>query len=291
MFSPFHTETAASRSERKQLDHLLWITAPHERIMLASVGMVLAAFILWGVFGSIPRSVTLDGILLRPGLRYEVTALEPGHLLEFQVAHGDHITPGEPIARQTVPELERELSVLQRRIDELRQTDSQDAAARSLLDSAHVALLQLEANRAARSLVVSHSGGEVMNLHVTPGDYVSAGTVIAQLRAGAARTPRAVLHVTPDTARHIKPGMSTDVGITMPDGTISRVPGKVISLTVGPYPLWLAALLHVPAGYGHRVDVELDQTSDLSAPDGAPCRIRIELGESAPIDILTSGRS
>ncbi len=292
--SPYREEAAASRNKRQQLDHLLWVTAPHERILLAGAGIVLAAFILWLFFGNITRSVTADGILIQPGPRHEVTALEPGHLMEFQVAVGDHITSGEPIIRQTVPEMERQLSRLQDRIDQLttevRQAAQPDDAVRSLLNAARVALLTLEASRDTRSVIVSHNDGEVMILYANPGDYVSAGTVIAQIRSGETRSPRAVLHVTADLAQSVKPGMPATVGIAMPDGTISRVPGEVVSRTAAPYPQWLAALLHVPAGHGHRVEIELDQPPGAFAADGMPCRIHIDLGASAPLEILTAGR-
>ncbi len=290
--SPFREEAASNRSERQQLDHLLWVTAPHERILLASAGIILAAFILWVVFGSITRSVILDGVLIQPGLRHEVTALEPGHLLEFKAAPGDPVASGEPIASQTVPELERELSRLQERTDrlttEVRQSTRQDDATYSLLDAAHSALLQLETSRDTRSSIVSHHDGEIMALYANPGDYVSTGSVIAQIRTGGNRPPRAVLHITSDMAQYIKPGMSANVEITMPDGALSRVPGEVISRTAGAYPLWLATLLHIPAGHGHRVDVELDQTPAILTSDGMPCRVHINLGKSAPIKILTT---
>ena len=292
---PFRQEAAANRSQRQRLDHLLRVTAPHERIMLAGAGVVLVAFISWLVFGSVTRSVVLDGILIKQGPRHEVVVLEPGHLMEFQVAPGDDIAAGAPIARQTVPELEREISVIRGRVDlltaEIDQAVQQGGPVRSLLDSAHVALLQLEAQRAARSQIISHSAGEVMALHANLGDYISAGTVIAQVRTGESRIPQAVLYITPDMAQRIEPGLAADVEITMPDGTIRRVQGEVDSLDVGPLPRWLVPLMHLPTGDGFRVDVKLRQLSELAVADGMPCRVRIVLGDSTPLEILTLRQS
>ena len=39
--NPLREEAATSRNERQQLDRLLQTTAPHERIILAGLGLVL----------------------------------------------------------------------------------------------------------------------------------------------------------------------------------------------------------------------------------------------------------
>ena len=106
--NPFLEEAAASRNQRQQLDHLLRIAAPHERIILAGIGLVLLALVAWVLFGSVIRSVTIDGVLIKPGVRHEVISAEPGHLVKFLIVPGDRVEAGDPIAQQSVPELEPE---------------------------------------------------------------------------------------------------------------------------------------------------------------------------------------
>lgn len=153
--NPFLEEAAASRNKRQQLDHLLRVTAPHERIILVGIGLVLLALMAWVLFGSIIRGVTIDGILIEPGVRHEVVSTEPGHLVEFLVVPGDRVETGDPIARQSVPELEREIAALRERLELLQtgisQAGGDGGALRSLLASARVALLQMEARRSAGS--------------------------------------------------------------------------------------------------------------------------------------------
>ena len=43
--SPFRKEARANRDQHQQLDHLLRVAAPHERLMLAVIGAALLAFI------------------------------------------------------------------------------------------------------------------------------------------------------------------------------------------------------------------------------------------------------
>ena len=293
--NPFREEAATSRNERQQLDRLLRITAPHERILLAGVGLALVGFLAWALFGSVVRTVSFDGVLIEPGTRHGVVSSEAGHLLEHLVAPGDRVAAGDPIARQSVPELDREMEILRERKDllkaEIRQAGAEGDALRSLLDSARAALLQMEARRAARMLIVSQTGGEIANLYGAPGDYMVSGTVVALLREADGQPLRVVLRAAPDMARRIRLGMLASVEVAMPDGTTRRLEGAVDFVAAGPLPSWLAALLPGAAESGYRVDIVLPRASALSVPDGAPCRVRIELGRSTPAGLLVPGLS
>ena len=293
--SPFRKEAAASRNERQQLDHLLRISAPHERVMLVGIGLVLVGSVAWALFGSVVRGAAFDGVLIEPGARHDVVSSEPGHLVELLVGPGERVAAGDPIARQSVPELDREMELLRERVDlleaEIREAGGGGDALRSLLSSAHSALLQMEARRVARTLVVSRIEGEVANLYAAPGDYLPAGAAVALLREADDRPLQAVFRASPDMAQRIRPGMPASVEVTMPDAAIRRLEGEVAFVAAGPLPHWLAAMLPGYAESGHRVDVVLSQVSDLAVPDGAPCRIRIEIGRSAPAALLVHGQS
>ena len=109
--SPFLEEAAASRNERQQLDHLLRVAAPHERAILAGIAALVLALVSWALFGSVVRTLTIDGVLIKPGERYEIVSSEPGHLVEYLVEVGDRVAAGDPVARQSVPQLDRERQI------------------------------------------------------------------------------------------------------------------------------------------------------------------------------------
>ncbi len=288
--NPFLEAAASNRNKRQQLDHLLRITAPHERMILAGIGLVVLALVAWVQFGSIVHGVTIDGILIEPGARHEIVSIEPGYLVEFLVVPGDRVEAGDPIARQSVPELDRETTSLRNRMElletELRQVGGNVSALRSLLASAQVALLQMEAQRSARELIVSQIGGEIMALLPAPGEYMPAGSAVAQLRAAEDRPLQAVLRVASGMAQRLQPGMPASVEVGMPDGTTRRFHGEIASVTPGPLSNWLAAFQPAVADSAHRVDVILHQASDLSVPDGTSCRVRIMLGRHAPAELF-----
>ena len=279
----FLQESASSRNKFQQLDHLLRVTAPHERMILACIGVVMLVLVAWVLFGSIVRSVTVDGILFEPGVRHELVSSEPGYLKAFLVAPGDRVEAGDPIARQSVPELDAETAALRDRVEmlksELRQVHGEESGLPSLLAAAQVALLQMEARRSARELIVSPLAGKVTALRSTPGEYLPAGSAVAQLRETEDQPLQALLQVAPRTSKRIQPGMQASVEIMMPNDAQRRFDGEVSSVTTGPLPNWLATLRPTAPDATHRVDVVLHHASDLSLPDITPCRVRIVLGQ------------
>lgn len=286
--SLFLDDAAANRNKRQQLDHLLRVAAPHERVILAGIGVALLALLAWVLFGSVVRSVTVDGVLLKPGVRHEVVSSEPGHLVKFLVAPGDKIKEGDPIARQTVPELEREMIALRDQLEILEAGIRQVGGdgTHSLLASAQEALLQMEARRLAKEVIVSHMSGEVMALEATPGDYLPSKSVVAQLRNHESKPLQAVLQVTPRMAKRLHVGMQASVEVVMPDGAAHEVDGEIASVTSGPLPHWLAAFRPEGMEYAHRIDIVLHPESGLAVPDGTPCHARIVLGQHSLVALL-----
>ena len=293
--SPFRAAALASRNQRQQLDRLLRITAPHERIVLAGIGVVLVGLVAWGFFGSIVRGVTIDGVLIEPGVRHPVISSEPGHLVELLVATGDEVAAGDPIARQSVPELDREADALRDRVaileTEIEEAGGDGGALRALLASARTALLEMDARRTARELIVSPVEGVVTALRSVPGDYLPVGVAVAEVRDAGDLPPLAVLRVAARTAQRIRPGMRASVEFATPGGAARRMEGEVASVSAGPLPEWLARMRPGATDSPYRVDVAFDQEPGSSVPDGTSCRVRIVLGRHPPIALLGSGRT
>lgn len=293
--NPFHKIAAEAKNEREQLDRLLTVTAPHERLALGCIGLVVLAFAGWILFGSVERSVTLDGVLIAPGERHTAVTAEPGQILEYLVAPGDGVRAGQVVARQSVPDLERELAALRERVDLLRSpigpAGSDGSALQPLLAEAEASLLQMEARRAVRQTIVSGFAGVVAALSAAPGNFLPAGADVAQIRETASRPFEAVLRIDRSTAQRIRPGMEASVEVELSDGRMQRLNGTVARLTAGPLPDWLAGLKPAVPVSSHRVDIVVDGASGLSVADGAACRIRIELGRHAPVALFLAGRS
>ena len=63
-FDSFHDMVAEAKAEREQLDRLLTISTPRERLLVAAIGLLLAVLVGWLFLGSVPRTVTLTAVLV-----------------------------------------------------------------------------------------------------------------------------------------------------------------------------------------------------------------------------------
>lgn len=66
-FDSFHKTVGKAKKERERLDRLLTISTPGELALVALTAFVLLVFVAWLLFGSVTRSVTVDGVLVEPG--------------------------------------------------------------------------------------------------------------------------------------------------------------------------------------------------------------------------------
>jgi len=288
-------KAAASRAKRRQYDVLLTVTAPHERLIFSVTFSLILVVLAWALLGRIEQTIKIDGVLIKPGTRHEVVSAEPGHLVEFHALPGHYVNMGDPIARQSVPELDREVMHLQHTIDDL-DSDATNAennkdSLYSQLMAARAALQGLEARRATRETIVTHIAGEVIAWQAEPGNFIVTGTSVAQIRSHSDvrnESAIAVLRVTQDIAKRIKPGMQALVEFTLPGGDKHKIEGEVESVVQGPLPNWLATVNPAVEVSLHRIDVAFNQTHELEIPDGASCQVRIVLGEATPASLLVS---
>ena len=97
-------------SSPEQLDQLMQVTSPRGWLALGAVGALLAAALLWGIFGSIPTTADGGGILIRRGGVSSLVATGSGQVEEILVAVGDVVEKGQPVARIRQEALLRQLA-------------------------------------------------------------------------------------------------------------------------------------------------------------------------------------
>ena len=66
-FDSFHNTVAQAKEEREQLDRLLTISTPRERLLVAVIAASLVILAAWLFLGSVARSIAVDGVLVEPG--------------------------------------------------------------------------------------------------------------------------------------------------------------------------------------------------------------------------------
>lgn len=112
----------------EQLDLLLRITNPHGWVVLAGLGLLVAVGVGWGFWGTVPVSVTGQGILLKSGGIMEVVSTVGGRVIDVGVSVGDAVTEGQIVARIAQPELAEQVQQARLTLDNVRREQEQSAA-------------------------------------------------------------------------------------------------------------------------------------------------------------------
>ncbi len=73
--------------------------------MVGGLGTLILLALAWGVFGSIPKRLTGEGILIRGGTVLKVTTTSGGQISELLVTVGTVVTQGQVVARMAQPQL------------------------------------------------------------------------------------------------------------------------------------------------------------------------------------------
>ena len=63
-FDSFHNIVAEAKEEREQLDRLLTISTPRERLLVAAIALLLCILSTWLIFGSVARTLAVDGVVV-----------------------------------------------------------------------------------------------------------------------------------------------------------------------------------------------------------------------------------
>ena len=62
-FDSFHNAIAEAKEEREQLDRLLTISTPRERLLVVLISITIVAFGAWLFFGQVSQNLALNGTL------------------------------------------------------------------------------------------------------------------------------------------------------------------------------------------------------------------------------------
>lgn len=123
MANPLFRETALQNlSSPEQLDQLVKITRPRAWLVLATLGFVLMMIVLWSVFGSLPTTITGQGILVRKGGTHNIVALGNGVVLDFEdFKTGQLIRKGQVLGHVTQPLLALQRDAAQSELQRLEK--------------------------------------------------------------------------------------------------------------------------------------------------------------------------
>ena len=202
--SIFRKSALAARMRPRELDEPLQMNAPHERfcrrLLLATLVVVLAWFVLWPV----ERTVVRKGVLVLAGDRLPVIPTLSGTVSEVFVRNDDRVSTGQVIARLRSPEADwlRAAARSQRTQASIATRWSDDP----LLDAALEAVAAELAQLSSASELVSPTEGVLSGARLTVGAQVVAGEPVAEVRMDNDGEMHVLLFVDRDVSRAVEPG-------------------------------------------------------------------------------------
>ena len=271
----FREKALASMGQAEPLDSLLRVTAPREWMVLCALAIALLSVAAWVIWGSIEQKVAATCILAMPGQRQAIISPESGTVVEMLVRIGERVERGQRIARINPTKLMYQARVARARIALLEQTpgigtkpDDGD------LGAARAELLAVEAMLETSAVITSPESGEMVFLSLTPGQVVTAGSVVGRIRTGSDHRLEALAFVPPERARVITPGMRARIAIEPGQGDTDWLGAEVAAVSPQPVmaPPWLSDHGFVASPRSHFIRAPLQEAPGPSILNGTHCQ-------------------
>jgi HlyD family secretion protein len=127
----FRKSALQALSSLEQLDQLIKVTRARSWIALAAMASVLLVAIVWSVVGSLPTSVTGQGVLIRAGGTFNIVSPGAGLVTQFRDFRiGEEVEKGEILGHISQPALEQQMAAAKAEVERLRVAE---AAVRSAI--------------------------------------------------------------------------------------------------------------------------------------------------------------
>ena len=146
----FRQESLERLSSPEKLDRLMQIVDRRDWLPLSTLGALVAAAIVWSIFGRIPVNVTSKGLLILP--RRVVNIQSPkGQLKNLEVKPGDCIEKDEVIATIDPFEIRQKLQLERETLAQLQGQEQQaDTLQNQRTDLEVLAIRQEQASKRQR---------------------------------------------------------------------------------------------------------------------------------------------
>jgi HlyD family secretion protein len=125
----FRESAVESVASPDQVNKVAPIASPRLWLLVAASAVLVAAFVAWAAFGTIPLVVRGTGILIEGTMVVSAESPTDGRIAEVRVRAGDSVEQGEVIALVANPALEAQLKDAQLAAARLREQDAAMSAA------------------------------------------------------------------------------------------------------------------------------------------------------------------
>ncbi len=233
-----------------QLDQTMTVVKPSSILALISVAIIVFVALLWGIFGSVPDTVSGTGVLVNSEYITSVKYANQGAVKNIFVNHGDMVHNGQIIARIERQDILDQIKVNEKKLDGYikmqsviqsasKAGNSKPQMMKSLFDQGLITeqeylnsrqtelnieqqitetkqqILLLNDNYQTATQVSATASGRIMEIPVRRGAYVQPGSTIAVIEAGSGEaTIGALVYFSAMEGKKIRPGMKIGLAPT-----------------------------------------------------------------------------
>lgn len=254
-------------SSPEQLDVTMQVTSPMGWIALGGVSVLLVFALAWSILGSISIKVEGQGILIRGGTVFEVTAGAQGRLTEVLVKSGDAVSVGQVVARMAQPELELKIENTKAQLKQLEGQKTESGSSVNAVQAGYQAQLrELREKVKVQQRLVARGLLTNATLMRTKEQLLSTEQQIAQNRMSQSGQELRVDDLK-RALREMEESLAAGTGVKSPyagrvlevvggSGTLVPLGNRI--LTLEPTDAPLEAVLFIPAGEGKKVRPGMD---------------------------------
>ncbi len=124
----FRKDALEGLASPERLDELVRIVGRPDWILLATMGVLVAAALTWSVFGRLPMAVSGLGVLIYPGGVVPFQAPAAGRLMTLAAGVGTRVKKGDELATIDLAETRRQVFEARRQLGDLEAQDRDKSA-------------------------------------------------------------------------------------------------------------------------------------------------------------------
>ena len=225
----FSKEALEKLRSPERLDTMLPITTPIIWMALAGIVVLMAAVLLWSVFGSFTVKADGMGMIVDSGGVVNVTHPNGGQVQAVYVAKGDPVKKGDLLASVYTPAQQTDTAIMRY---SLNQAQNDKDAMQRAMQYDEKASQQLDSKN-----IYSKNEGIVDEVMVEAGSLVVPGAPLFTLRRTEGNTNlTGIFYIPVEKGKRVEPGMTIQLA---PNGVDVSQSGSLLGVvrTVSQYPI------------------------------------------------------
>lgn len=271
----FRKEALQKLSSPEQLDQAITITDSRGWLALAMFGVMIMVILWWLIGGTIPVTVTGEGIFLKRGGLAQVVSVTGGSVVELNVKAGSTVAEDQVLVKVMRPEISDISILIHETEEELETLYGNKEKNGKLIEKLENKVRLFKEKKLIMSEIRSPVRGKILDLTVEPGDIIKEYDIVAIIEP-LDETMEAIIYIPLAADKKIDPSMEVQISpATARRDLYGFIPGKVKSVDIFPETresmmkvIGNEALVSMFLSYGPSMEVHVELPCDANTASG-----------------------